>query len=64
MSTVRGDVEFLDVLADDPAPVYAPHQACLAPVRELEPDGWADMFDRPRSGAAAELFGLAGNPAI
>ena len=64
VSTVRGDVEFLDVLADDPAPVYAPHQACLAPMRELEPDGWADMFDRPRSGAAAELFGLAGNPAI
>lgn len=58
VSTVRPQIEVLDLLAD-PTPAYAPRPrrtSELAFVAAAEPDGWADMFGHQRS-AAAELFG-------
>ena len=57
VSTVRPQIEILDVLLDD-ARAFAPRARPLAWLEIPQPEhyGWADIFDRQHS-AAAELFG-------
>jgi hypothetical protein len=59
VSTVRPQIDILDLFVSEPAPVHAPRpRHCAEPtfIPTSEPDGWSDMFGQQRS-AAAQLFG-------